>query len=157
MLGAVETVEAPDATEETTAQVRALLAEVGRLDLLAALPVPDDEALDVLARKAKPTASVRRRIVTRDGTEQVIEFRFVALAPWEYDRLRRAHAPSDAQRAVEPGIPWDTETFPQALVAACIVAPPLSVGAVNAMWRDDAYSTGDLAAIFSGALTANIG
>lgn len=65
--------------------------------------------------------------VLEEAKDEVLEVVFVGLSPDRYDRLIRAHPPTKEQRteAAKEGrtLSWNTETFPQDLVAACWRSP----------------------------------
>ena len=90
-----------------------------------------------------------------DGEEVEVRFVFEALAPDAYDRLLMDHQPDDEQREVAPLLPWDQESFPPALIAACLVDPSLSHAEVVQLLGSKALNHGEAAEIFDAALRVN--
>ena len=94
-----------------------------------------------------------------EKAENTATFRFKGLSRDRYERLMNAHPPTKDQRAraANLGIPalWNSDTFPPALVAACLVEPDdWTEDDVNAMWHDDNWNQAELNELFSAAISA---
>lgn len=94
--------------------------------------------------------------------DMVAVFRFKAIPNDRYEALIAAHPPSKPQRteAAAKGlgpVQWDTAGFQPALVHACLVEPELSAEDVWQLFHgDDAWSTGELGALFGAAMSATL-
>lgn len=87
--------------------------------------------------------------------EKTMTFTFRGISRDRYDRLIRAHQPTDKQKAeakAEGNTPaWNDDTFPAALIAACSDTPKMTVEDVKALYEDDAWNVADLAAMLRAA------
>lgn len=128
-------------------------------------------------RKAKAVTDAQRALddaeaaltEAREAAEQVTNtFRFRAIGRKRYEALKLEHPPTDKQieQAEKDGEPveWNVDTFPQAIVAACMVDittgagetfPPLDEDGTKALWDDDAWTTDDLVILWNAALFVN--
>lgn len=91
--------------------------------------------------------------------DAVVTFRLEAIGRPRYRRLLDAHQPTTAQRQeakrngnLQPQ--WNEDTFPPALVAACLVEPHLSEAEVRQLFESDAWTSGEIARLFTGAMQA---
>jgi hypothetical protein len=105
------------------------------------------------------SADLDKLLVDKD--EKTVTFRFKALSRDRYERLLAAHQPSKTQRAQTTAmggfLQWNPDTFPPALIAACLVEPDdLSDEDVESMFTDDAWNQAELGALFDAALRACI-
>lgn len=98
-------------------------------------------ALSVLKGKKK-----RRKTVTVDIDGNKVKLVFEALSATQLDKLQAAHPPTDEQRRT--GAVFNKNTFPAALVAACSVDPEISYEDAQEIFTSDAWSTGELNALF---------
>lgn len=133
---------------------------------------PGDTAL--LAEIEELTTEIEQ--LTAEKPDKVCDFVFRSIAPGRYERLVNAHPPTQQQRqrAAKRGqqVAFNEDTFPQALVKACLVSPRLTSEQVDEMWQagtdsddpDDPdapvgerFSSGELAALFQTAQVANVG
>jgi hypothetical protein len=129
---------------------------------------------DILRQKTARRLDVT--IVLREGlddegqkTEDVAVITFEAIGRPAYETLLSQHQPApevqvehrqkQLQAGVRPGqtteLRWDQKTFPPALIAACAVAPPITLEQARALWDDEAWNPFELDKLFSGALIVN--
>jgi hypothetical protein len=105
------------------------------------------------------SADLDKLLVDKD--EKTVTFRFKALSRDRYERLLATHQPTKEQRARTTALggflQWNPDTFPPALMAACLVDPDdLTADDVQAMFVDDEWNQAELEALFSAALSACI-
>lgn len=88
-----------------------------------------------------------------------VTFVLEALGSDEFDALVDAHPPTKEQRTQfrreNPGkgeLNWNTDTFPPALVHACLVAPSATAEEVVEMYRDPNWNRAELETLFGAAL-----
>jgi hypothetical protein len=91
--------------------------------------------------------------------DAIVTFRLEAIGRPRYRRLLDAHQPTVAQRqeAKKAGLlqpQWNEETFPPALVAACLAEPHLTEAQVKEIFESDKWTTGEIARLFTGAMQA---
>jgi hypothetical protein len=95
------------------------------------------------------------------GDDAVAHFTFRSIGRAAFDALVDAHPPTPAQRAkaksfgVNGEMQWNMDTFPPALVAACLVEPKLSAEEMLAIWRDDSWNQVELNDLFLAAVNVN--
>jgi hypothetical protein len=117
----------------------------------------DSEAQAQLWEAEERLAQVEARMVDE---EAVAYFTFRSIGRALYDALVDEHQPTPAQRAKAKSlgmgeIAWNPDTFPPALVAACLVTPPLTSDEMQALWRDDAWNQAELNAMLQAAVDVN--
>ena len=100
--------------------------------------------LDLLRSKKRRTKTVELTI-----NEQQVEFTFAALSAHDLDKLQAKHAPTASQKL--QGMAWNGDTFPPALVAACLTDPEVSLEEMNEIWTSGEWSTGELSTLFDTA------
>lgn len=100
--------------------------------------------LDLLRSKRRRTKTLE---LTVNGEQ--VEFVFAALSSLELDRLQAKYPPT-AQQKLE-GMAWNSQTFPPALVAACLQDPEVSEEEMTEIWQSGAWSTGELGTLFTTA------
>lgn len=98
--------------------------------------------------------------------ENSVEFVFRALPHKLYTQLLRECPPTDEQKAeyekqalaeglsaaqARSGLRFDTDTFPQVLVARCLIEPEVDEETVRSWWSDDAWNETELAILLTGA------
>lgn len=115
-----------------------------------------------LRGEASETALANAQERVSDLEQQVressVKFLFKSLGRKRMDTLVGEHPPTPEQKAqgtTERPVEFNPDTFPQVLVAACIVEPELTQEDVDELWIDDRWSDLDLAALFNTALMAN--
>lgn len=105
-----------------------------------------------------------------DGDEPIV-VTIRALSRKRWNGLLTVHAPTDEQvteyRALQVArgtplgriqdVPWNKDTFPPALMAACVVDPPLSEAAAAELWdpENDDWTDAELEEIFGALLILN--
>lgn len=113
--------------------------------------------------------------LTEQKPDKVCTFVFRSIAPDRYERLVRRHPPTQTQRSAAAKLgrtmSFNEETFPQALIKACLVEPKLTGDQIDEMWTgggDDVdpddpeapvgarFSSAELADLFMTAQTANM-
>lgn len=93
--------------------------------------------------------------LVRDNQDSVATFTFASIGRAAYDELVNACPPSDEQRKEQPGIGWNPETFPPALVAAASFDPKISEAEALEIWNSPDWNGGEVVKLFSAALEVN--
>lgn len=148
---------------------RASVSIATRSDVIA-----EAEALDVELRQAReederhnrqdraPEIARRIQALEAEAAESEIEFVFEGLGRGEYARLIAAHQPTEQQKrdAKSAGVeaPYNTDSFPPALMAASCIEPAELAGNV-AEWTEihDTWSLGQVTKLWRTVNTANAG
>lgn len=100
------------------------------------------------------------RIELRDNS---IAFKFRSIGRRKYDDLVKEHPITDEQReeakssngGEDPGIEWNYDTFPDALIAACLVEPEISPEEMLEWLQTDEWNSAEQQALFQAAFSAN--
>lgn len=110
--------------------------------------VIEPSALARLLEREVPRRTVD--VPMADGT--TITFVFQSLGRALYDALVNEHPPvdDDTSRWI-----WDPETFPAALISACLVEPKLTVDEVTQLRRSPAWTSAEFDALFTAAHAVN--
>lgn len=92
--------------------------------------------------------------------EQTVEFVFRSIGRARFDEVMESCPPTDKQLndAKKKGedVPlWNGDTFPPALVAACIVEPELTEDEVFEIWEDEDWNHAEVLSLFMAALEVN--
>lgn len=92
--------------------------------------------------------------------EATVTFTFRSLGRTAFEELLDEHPPTKqqnekARRKGEDPMQFNPDTFPQALVAACIVEPDLSYDEVKQLFDDANWNTAELTALWEAAFTVN--
>lgn len=117
---------------------------------------PEDP--DVVERHEKAEAEYQRLRALME--EESVEFVLRSLGRKKFEKILLAHAPSDEQvkaarsKGLDPPN-WNGDTFPVALVAACLVSPELTPEQVQELWDDDNWSGAETTELFMAALNVN--
>lgn len=133
-----------------------------------ATPLPP-ATLDELRKKKKPRSEAVTVTLDQESSPTTVVMRFQAIGSKRWETLLADHPPTDAQQREhlaeqeKVGIPlqarrrlqWNVDTFPPALIAACIVEPKLTVAQAEELWESEAWNAGELDAIFSAAVRVN--
>lgn len=133
-----------------------LKTRVGQLRIRHAAR-PEDQSL------AQELADSEARLdeLSKLVRESSQKFVFRSIGRRRYDDLLTEHAPTEEHIAeakkIDPNgsIDFNPDTFPQALIAACIVEPELTKSEVNDMFQSDDWSGPELSSLFETALMAN--
>lgn len=100
--------------------------------------------LDLLRSKRR-----RTKTISLDINGQEAEFVFHALSASELDKLQAKYPPTAQQKL--QGLAWNSDTFPPALVAACLQEPEVSAEEMVEIWTSGEWSTGELSTLFNTA------
>lgn len=84
--------------------------------------------------------------------DKVCDFVLRSISEDRYERLVKAHPPTkeQRQRASLTGLPvnWNEDTFPVALIHACLVEPALTLEQLTELRESDDWNTSELADLF---------
>lgn len=111
----------------------------------------DDVEVELEAAKEK-VAEFRAQ-----QAEYVIQFKFRSMSPREYDGLVKRHRPTaeqrqEAKRNNEQAPGWNIDTFPPALVAACLLEPAWTADEIELLYDPgSAWNPAELFALFQAA------
>jgi len=79
-----------------------------------------------------------------------------------YDALQERHPPTAEQQlktkqqlGTDDKLAWNPDTFPPALIAACLVEPKLTEEEVQRLWISDEWNQAELATLITTALEVN--
>lgn len=90
--------------------------------------------------------------------EMVADFKFKGLGRDRYERLIKAHPPTKDQRTdaarQQRNVTWNEDTFPPALISACLISPKMTEAQVRELLDDDEWNEADCGALFTGAQQA---
>lgn len=100
--------------------------------------------LDLLRSKQRRTKTIELEI-----NGETVEFEFAAIGSHDLDKLQGKHKPT-AQQKID-GLAWNSDTFPPALVAACLVDPEVTEAEMREIWESGDWSTGELSTLFNTA------
>lgn len=102
---------------------------------------------DVESAEAFETAQREVEAAREVADSSVAEFVFRAVGQSRYDELLAAHPPTPAHQAQQrrhvpeaPPLEWNPDTFPPALVAACLVEPALTEEQVADLWASEDWN-----------------
>lgn len=91
--------------------------------------------------------------------ENTAEFVLRSIGRKPFELLVDEHPPTEKQKAeakkAGSEINWNADTFPPALVAACLVEPQMSADDVLEMWDSPDWNQAELLSLFFGAMDAN--
>ncbi len=120
---------------------------------------------DVLAGKKPTTRSV---VIDLDDGEKVT-FTFRSIGRVAMRDLLDAHKPTpdqrrelrEAQKLVgipshrRAELPFNSDTYPPALIAACCVSPAMTEDEATELWESEAWGEGELMSLFEAAQLVN--
>lgn len=109
--------------------------------------------LDLLKNKKKAIKKFSLYLTDDDGEQVEVELTFQALGSKEYDKLVAKFPPKPEQRM--EGAAFDADKFAPALISACSVEPEMTLEDAQEIWTSDAWSRGDLMALFRTAVELN--
>lgn len=101
--------------------------------------------LEMLRGKRRRTKDLKFKI----GDDEVV-LKFQAISAKELDALRSRHKPTMDQKM--EGMQFNPETFPPALISACLVQPVMTYEEAKEIWDSDDWSQGELATLFGTAM-----
>ena len=92
--------------------------------------------------------------------ENSVEFKFRSIGRKRFDDLIFEHPPTEAQikKAKENGsgeANWNEDTFPIALIHACLVDPKMEEHEVKDLWDSEDWAGSEVLALFWAALEVN--
>jgi hypothetical protein len=144
--------DSDDATEleEATRTFNIVDAAVNRAKANGNL-VPQDtltRLIEATDRKTKATEVAR---------ENSVKFVFRSLGRRKYDALLGEHPPTDEQMKKQGNdkLEFNPETFPEALVQACLIEPELSIDEVKEIFNSEDWTPGETYSLFMAAMQAN--
>ncbi len=120
---------------------------------------------DILAGKKPTTRSV---VIDLDDGEKVT-FTFQSIGRVAYRDLLLAHPATGEQRRefekaqktagtpphLVSRLPFNSDTYPPALIAACCVTPAMTVDEATELWQSEAWGEGELMALLTAAQLVN--
>lgn len=120
---------------------------------------PDDA--DLQAQLAEEEMALDKKV--KDLRKECVKFVFRSLGRRAYDDLVTEHQATDEQTAkakAEAGpdavLEFNPDTFPAALVAACLQEPELTASEVSEIFESDDWNGSELMSLFNTALEACI-
>lgn len=95
-----------------------------------------------------------------EDEEAVAYFKFRGIGRARYEALVDRHQPTENQRTKAKAsgmgeIAWNHDTFPPALVAACLVDPPLTEEEVAQLWASEDWNQAELVTLLNTAIEVN--
>lgn len=119
----------------------------------------DHDAQAALWQAEERVAQLEQRLVDEDA---VVAFTFRSIGRAAFSALVDAHQPTAAQRAKvktlglgNGGMLWNPDTFPAALIAACLEEPKLTEEQALALWSDDSWNAAELQELLEAAVEVN--
>jgi hypothetical protein len=134
-------------------------AEVTQTDEVAAEPAkPNRAARRAAAKNHRATLTALRAKKPREkevslqlaAPDEPVTFLFRALGAREWEQLIALHKPTGAQRA--DGQPFNTETFPPALLSAVCIDPELTEAEWAEIWNSPDWNRGEIADLYGEAV-----
>lgn len=120
---------------------------------------PDDTDAQFAHLEAEQALTAARARL--DEAEAVVWFKFRGIGRHRYEALAEAHPPTELQRikaragGMREDLPWNPETMPPALIAACLVEPQLTEEQAAALWNDPDWNQAELGHLFAAAIEVN--
>lgn len=143
----------PDLAEEyqEARQARDLVAA------RASVVKDDTEMAFQLLEADQKLAELRRRMEEEDA---VVLFRFRGIGRARFEAMVDHHQPTAEQRAKAKTqgystLSWNPETFPPALVAACLVEPDLTEAQVAELWCNPDWNQAELQTLLDTSIEVN--
>lgn len=130
-------------------------------DNLARTAAIRDKDTDAAARLWQAEENVAQIEQQLRDTDSVAYFKLRAIGRAAFDALVNAHPPTSAQRAKAKSLglggemAWNPDTFPPALVAACLVDPEMTEDQARLLWEDDSWNAAETQALMDAALEVN--
>lgn len=132
-----------------------LLDEVERLEAQMGVEREKDEWEN--RQPVVPQLARQIRELEDEARESEVEFIFEGMGRGEFAKLQAAHPVTDELTAeYGPGLEWNPDTFPPALMAASCISPPDLTGDL-AEWTEihQTWSNGQIARVWMACLAAN--
>jgi hypothetical protein len=111
--------------------------------------------IDQLLKKPQRVKTIPVAIQTDDGGIVEVAMRVRAIGSSEYDALLAEYPPTAKQKKDDPNTPYNPETFPPALIAACAAEPTMTVEQAEEIWKSEHWSRGELTTLFFGCMEVN--
>jgi len=130
-------------------------AEVERLKIRVDYK-PDDKTLRAEYHAAmEKFAEAKAQVM-----DHSVLFKFRSIGRKRFDDLIFEHPPTDAQikKAKDNGtgdVNWNEDTFPVALIHACLIEPKLEEQEVKDLWESEDWAGSEVLALFYAALEVN--
>lgn len=117
---------------------------------------PDDKALLKEHSAAVDAYEAAKALML----ENSVEFKFRSIGRKRFDELIFEHPPTEAQikKAKETGAGeanWNEDTFPVAIMSACMVEPKMEEHEVKDLWESEDWAGSEVLALFWAALEVN--
>lgn len=117
----------------------------------------DPEAAAQLLEAEAELEAMEKQLEEAEG---VAWFKFRGIGRAAYEALVDRHPPTGEQRTKAKAqgmdaIAWNPDSFPPALVAACLVEPALSADEVKMLWADENWNQAELAVLLNAAIEVN--
>lgn len=129
-----------------------LLGEVTRLsndyEATRLTGVDEDGPANVPGESKRQQIYGRLQELTAQIEESVVTFELQALSSTAYRKLQEAHPP------VVEGLPFNPDTFPQALISACSLDPKMTVKEVEQLF--DRIHEGEFKKLWDTAIAVNV-
>lgn len=106
-----------------------------------------------LIKKPVRSKTLTLKVPGDDGEEQELTLTVRAIGQRDYDALLALHPPTKAQKA--DGDSYNIETFCPALLARSLVDPVITDEEAIEIWTSDAWSRGELTALFFACVDVN--
>ena len=105
--------------------------------------------------RRKPPRTKDVVLAVPDSNGNVIEYIFTlrAIGSKAYDVLVSVYPPTAEQK--KEAMTYDPDKFGPALIAACSVIPSLTPNEAKELWESDAWSRGEVMALFVAAVEVN--
>lgn len=122
---------------------------------MAKTETPTFATIDQLLKKPQRVKTIPVTVTT-DGDETLeVGIKVRAIGSSEYDELLASHPPTGKQKKDDPNTPYNPDTFPPALIAACAAEPTMSVEQATELWTSERWSRGELTTLFFGCMEVN--
>jgi len=116
---------------------------------------PDFATIDQLIKKPRRVKNIPVTITDDSGDTHEATVKVRAIGSKEYDELLAGHPPTGKQKKDDPNTPYNHETFPPALIAACAAEPTMTIEQATELWESDHWSRGELSTLFFGCIEVN--
>lgn len=151
------TIECQIALDADVAEAHALALTAYEMAKMTAADNPGQKS----AKDALRAAETALRAAEDEAVEAVVAFKFqgISRADWEslIDEHQATRDQKEKARLVDQAAPWNDDTFPPALVAACCVDPEMTYEQAQSMWKSDRWNFAELDALFNAAYNASRG
>lgn len=119
------------------------------------MPDPTFATIDQLIKKPQRVKTIPVSVLSDSGDVIEVALKVRAIGSREYDDLLAAHPPTAKQKKEDSATPYNPETFPPALIAACASEPAMTVEQATEIWESEHWSRGELTTLFFGCMEVN--